>query len=126
MMAAIKKAEHAGDYCLRLTFHDGVSGIVDLKSWIVGRGGVFQPLEDLAYFKSVSIHPDFETICWPNGADFSADVLYDLVIQTEADVATIARSMNQIDAGQGMDVQDFFADLRQKLLEMKAAQQNET
>ena len=79
MMAAIKQVEHVGDYRLRLTFQDGVAGVVDLRDWVVGRGGVFQPLEDLAYFRRVAIHPEFETIYWPDGVDFCPDVLYALV-----------------------------------------------
>ena len=43
---------------------------------ILGRGGVFRPLEDPAFFKQVQVDPEAGTIVWPNGVDFCPDVLY--------------------------------------------------
>lgn len=61
---------------LLLTFADGVSGEVDLATDIVGRGGVFKPLEDPRYFQAVAVDADAGTIVWPNGVDLDPDVLY--------------------------------------------------
>ena len=63
-------------YCVELTFSDGVRGIVDLTNRIVGRGGVFAPLEDPQFFRQASIDTELGTIVWPNGADFCPDLLY--------------------------------------------------
>ena len=66
-------------YELELTFADGVKGIVDLSSWVVGQGGVFAPLEDKQYFAKVSVNSELGTIVWPNNADIDPEVLYSRV-----------------------------------------------
>ena len=63
-------------YSVELTFSDGVRGVVDLANRIIGRGGVFKPLEKPDYFQQVSIESELGTIVWPNGADFCPDLLY--------------------------------------------------
>lgn len=73
--AAIRQVEVLGGYRLRLMFDDGVVGEVDLESRIVARGGVFEALEDPAFFRRVAVHPELGTIFWPNGVDFCPDVL---------------------------------------------------
>jgi len=52
---------------------------VDLANRIVGRGGVFGPLENPEFFRQVRFDGELGTIVWPNGADFCPDVLYDRV-----------------------------------------------
>jgi len=42
-------------YRIELTFSDGVRGVVDLANRIVGRGGVFGPLEDPEFFRRVAV-----------------------------------------------------------------------
>jgi hypothetical protein len=37
------------------------------------------PLHDPAYFRKLSIHPEFQTLCWPNGADIAPETLYEAV-----------------------------------------------
>jgi len=66
-----------GGYRLRLTFTDDSVRAVDLAPWIEGRGGVFAPLQDPAFFARVSVDADAGTIVWPNGADLDPDVLYE-------------------------------------------------
>ena len=73
--AAIAKVEFLGGYRLRLTFDDGVAGDVDLESRVVGRGGVFEALQDPEFFRRVAVHPELRTIVWPNDVDFCPDVL---------------------------------------------------
>jgi hypothetical protein len=63
-------------YCVELTFSDGVRGTVDLANRIVGRGGVFGPLEKPDFFRRVTVDNDMGTIVWPNGADFCPDLLH--------------------------------------------------
>jgi hypothetical protein len=61
---------------LHLTFNDGAEGTVDLAGWVIGTGGVFEPLSDPAYFRQVRLSNSGGTIGWPNGVDLCPDVLY--------------------------------------------------
>lgn len=61
-------------YRLWLRFRDGVSGVVDLSAELWGP--VFEPLKDEALFAQVTVHPELETVTWPNGADFAPEFLY--------------------------------------------------
>ncbi len=63
-------------YRIELTFSDGAGGVVDLANRIIGRAGIFEPLEDLQFFRQVSVDRELGTIVWPNGADFCPDLLY--------------------------------------------------
>ncbi len=76
MLPRITNVRHAGDYRLELTFTTGETAEVDLERDIVGRGGVFAPLEDPDTFGRVSVDAEAGTITWPNGVDFCPDVLY--------------------------------------------------
>jgi hypothetical protein len=63
-------------YRIELAFSDGVRGVVDLANRIVGRGGVFEALQDPEFFRRVAVNNEVGTIVWPNGADFCPDMLY--------------------------------------------------
>ena len=77
MKPRIQSVRYLDEYQLELTFTNLFAGEVDLKDSIVGRGGVFRPLEDLAFFRRVSVDAEAGTLIWPNGVDFCPDVLYD-------------------------------------------------
>ncbi len=79
MSPRVNQVRHVGQYRLELSFTDGTKGEVDFKSRVVGRGGVFTPLEAVDYFGQVKIDPEAGTIMWPNEVDFCPDVLYYLV-----------------------------------------------
>ncbi len=49
---------------------------MDFRERIVGRGGVFKPLEDITFFKQVAVDKEIGTLVWPNEVDFCPDVLY--------------------------------------------------
>ena len=66
------------NYQLYLKFEDGKEGIVDVSK-LIEFTGVFQPLQDLAFFKTVKVNPEWGTIYWDNGADLDPDVLYSLI-----------------------------------------------
>lgn len=70
--------KHLGDCSLEVTFENGKLGEIDLKAY-ASRGGIFEPLSDLEYFKRVSVNTDLGTICWPNGADIAPETLYRLL-----------------------------------------------
>jgi hypothetical protein len=78
MLPRIKHVRHLGEYRLGLTFADGTTGEIDFRERILGRGGVFQALQDIEFFKRVSVDQEAGTIVWPNGVDFCPDVLYSL------------------------------------------------
>ena len=79
MFPRVKQVRHLEEYRLELTFTDGTKGELDLKGRVVGRGGVFSPLEDISFFRQVRVDPEAGTIVWPNEVDFCPDVLYSLV-----------------------------------------------
>jgi hypothetical protein len=76
MFPRIKKVRHIETYRLELTFTNGETAKLDFRNRIVGRGGVFEPLEDVDYFKQVKVDPEIGTLVWPNEVDFCPDVLY--------------------------------------------------
>ena len=76
MFPRITGVNHVDNYVLALTFADGVQAELVFADKILGRGGVFAPLEEVAYFAQVKIDPDAKTLVWPNGVDLDPDVLY--------------------------------------------------
>lgn len=76
MSAHVTSVRHVREYILELHFADGSQGQVDLRRWIVGRGGVVGALEDLAVFRQVVLDAEAGTVCWPNGVDFCPDALH--------------------------------------------------
>ena len=76
MFPRIIEVRHIEAYRLALTFTNGEKAELDFRDRIVGRGGVFAPLEDLDFFKQVKVDPEIGTLVWPNEVDFCPDVLY--------------------------------------------------
>ena len=76
MFPRITHVRYIQDYWLELTFSDSSQAKLDFRDRIVDRGGVFAPLEDLEFFKRVSVDPEIGTLVWPNEVDFCPDVLY--------------------------------------------------
>ena len=68
-------ARHVSGYLVWLQFRDGSSGEIDLEPFLTGP--VFEPLLDPAVFATVSVHPEFCTLVWPNGADLAPEFLHD-------------------------------------------------
>ena len=48
MFPRVNKVRHLADYRLQLSFTDGTIGELDLRDRVVGRGGVFAPLQDIS------------------------------------------------------------------------------
>jgi len=69
------EARYVSGYIVWLRFRDGTAGEIDLEPAF--RGPVFEPLRDPAYFRQFRIDADFDTLVWPNGADFDPEFLYD-------------------------------------------------
>jgi len=77
MIPRVVAARYVRDYIVYLQFQDGTEGLVDLGAELYGE--IFEPLKDHALFQQFYIHPEFQTLCWPNGADIAPEFLYDHV-----------------------------------------------
>ena len=73
----IIEARYVGGHIVWLRFRDGSAGEIDLGAAL--QGPVFAPLRDPVVFAQFTIHPDFHTLVWPNGADFAPEYLHDRV-----------------------------------------------
>lgn len=71
-MLQVISVECAQDYQLKVELSNGESGIFDMKPYL--DKGVFKELQDLNYFKRVSID-HMGGICWPHEQDLSAHTL---------------------------------------------------
>lgn len=89
MLSRVKSVSYLDGYRLKLRFTDEKEGIIDFRQKIVGRGGVFQPLEDIAFFKQVMVDPVAGTLVWPNDVDFCPDVLYHLAMSNLGSAAQV-------------------------------------
>ncbi len=65
----------ADAYVVHVRFDDGLGADVDL-SYLLEYGGVFEPLEDIAYFRRLRADREAGTIVWPNDADIAPETLY--------------------------------------------------
>ena len=81
MLKDIVEVQPRDGYRLFPRFEDGVSDEVDLAQ-LIRFEGVFAPLKERARFIEVRVHPELDTIYWPNGADLDPDVLYARVTST--------------------------------------------
>lgn len=81
MFLHVTSVQWLQDYSLRLRFDNGSIKRVDLKNEL--HGEVFEPLNELSFFRQVAINPDTRTIEWPNGADFAPEFLYELGNEVE-------------------------------------------
>jgi uncharacterized protein DUF2442 len=77
-MHEITKVEPLEKYQLRVTFDDGVEGMIDVAE-LTNLEGIFAPLRDPVKFRRVRVHDELGTVYWPNGADLDPDALYALV-----------------------------------------------
>ncbi|NEQ75555.1 MAG: DUF2442 domain-containing protein [Okeania sp. SIO2C9] len=82
MLKDIIEVSHQENYLLYLKFEDGKEGIVDI-SQLIKFTGIFAKLQDINYFKTVKLNPEWGTIYWENGADLDPDVLYSIVTEVE-------------------------------------------
>lgn len=76
LLPRVTAVRHLKDYELEVRFSDGTVANLDFRRRVVGRGGVFQPLQDVDYFARVVVDSEAGTLVWPNGVDFCPDVLY--------------------------------------------------
>ena len=75
MTPKVTEAQYAKEFTFHVRFSDGTEGDVDLSQELYGE--LFEPLRETAAFKSFTIHPEFHTLCWPNGADLAPEFLHE-------------------------------------------------
>ena len=76
MFPRVRGVRHIKDYRLELAFSDGTIAELDFRHRVVGRRGVVGALENLDFFRQVTVDREGGTVAWPNGVDFCPDVLY--------------------------------------------------
>ena len=76
MFPRVTAVRYITEHRLELTFADGTRAEMDFYDKIVGRGGVFVPLQDVEFFRQVKVDPVAGTLVWPNEVDLDPDVLY--------------------------------------------------
>ena len=76
MSKNVVEVQCTGDCRLLLTFEGGERREIDIAA-LVPWDGIFEPLEDPAFFRQVRVDAEVGTIVWPNGADACPDVLYE-------------------------------------------------
>jgi hypothetical protein len=76
-MVRVIEARHVRDYVVWLRFSDDSEGEVDLREELYGE--VFEPLRDKQLFRALTVHPEWHTLVWPNGADFAPEFLHSAV-----------------------------------------------
>lgn len=72
----VATVEYRQGYVYHIVFDDGLEGDVDFSEYI-GKGPVFEPLRDPAFFRTARIEGG--TISWPNGADIAPETLYEKI-----------------------------------------------
>ena len=80
MLLDVIEVKYIADYRLFIKFEDGMAGEVNFKPHLKFRG-VFAPLRSKKKFAEVMIEPEGGTICWPNGADWAPETLYELLLE---------------------------------------------
>lgn len=78
MTPKLTNAEYIGGYCIKISFSDGVSGIIDLSEELWGE--VFEPLKDSAKFRDFRVDLELGTIVWCTGADLAPEYLHELAL----------------------------------------------
>ena len=78
MLKDIIEVKPQENYVLYLKFEDGRDGIIDISRLIEFKG-IFEPLNNLEYFKKVKLNSEWGTIYWENGADLDPVVLYSVM-----------------------------------------------
>jgi hypothetical protein len=73
----VVEARYVSGYTVWLRFRDGIAGEIDLSAAL--QGSMFDAVRDPALFRRFSVHPEFHTLVWPNGADLAPEYLHDNV-----------------------------------------------
>ena len=72
----VSAVEAIRPHVMRVSVDDGVVRDIEYKRGHARPGGVFEPLEDPAYFALVAVEEEAGTAAWPNGLDLAPEVLH--------------------------------------------------
>ena len=75
MICDLIAATYRGDYRIELEFEDGQRGVVDFRKY-VERGGVFERLKDVEFFRGFSVNGELGTLTWADEIDIAPETLY--------------------------------------------------
>ena len=75
MYVDIISARYVSEYKIELTFENGRSGVVDFKKFI-SKGGIFNKLSDLDFFKRFQLNQELGVITWDDEIDVAPETLY--------------------------------------------------
>ena len=78
MTPRLARAEYLRDYKIRVTFDDGLQGIIDLEGELWGE--VFEPLKNTDVFRRFRVDRELDTIVWPTGADLAPEFLHERAV----------------------------------------------
>jgi len=67
--------KYIGGYKLELLFENGKRGTVDFQKY-TKKGGFFNRLSDIEYFKKAFINKELGVLCWPDDLDIAPETLY--------------------------------------------------
>ena len=80
LLLHVVSVKYLDNYQLKLTFNNGIEGIVDLEQELYGE--IFEPLKDKSLFQKVFVTS--RTIEWPNGADFAPEFLFEIALDKKS------------------------------------------
>jgi hypothetical protein len=75
MIHDLVAAVHRGGYRIELGFDDGERGVVDSTKY-VERGGVFERLRNMEFFRAFSVNKELGTLTWGDEIDIAPETLY--------------------------------------------------
>ena len=75
MIPRVVLVEPLQNYCIRVEFKDGASGVIDVGKTL-GFEGVFGKLADVAFFNRVRVGRTYKTVTWPGQLDLDPVMLY--------------------------------------------------
>ncbi len=73
-MIKIVRAEHLGEFGIRLTFSDNSEGTWDASALLSRNGSLILPLRDQTYFGQFFL--ELGALCWKNGLELSPQALH--------------------------------------------------
>jgi len=75
MIHDVVAAVYTSGYRIELEFDNGERGLVDFTKY-VERGGVFERLKDMEFFRGFSVNEELGTLTWGDEIDIAPETLY--------------------------------------------------
>ena len=75
MLHDVVLANYKGEYNIELMFDNGKKGVIDFSKYLL-KGGVFEQLRDIEFFKNFKVNDELGTLTWNNEVDIAPETLY--------------------------------------------------